>query len=76
MVVPVGGIDQCRQFIPPGFLHDHVQRFGMVRHPILPTQFPYPKGIFLPGYTPRLGHDKKSSLYNGFADWLCAQNSG
>ncbi len=32
------------------------------------------KRIILSGYTPRLGHDKKSSLYNGFADWLCVQN--
>jgi hypothetical protein len=30
MVVPVGGADKCRQPLPPGLLHDYVQRFGMV----------------------------------------------
>ena len=30
LVVPVGGVDKCRQPLPPGFLHYHVQRFGMV----------------------------------------------
>lgn len=31
MVVPVGGADQCRQSVSTSFLHDHVQRLGMVR---------------------------------------------
>lgn len=30
MAVPGGGVDQCRQPLPAGLLHDHVQRSGMV----------------------------------------------
>lgn len=30
MAVPVGGVDQRRQFVLAGVLYDHVQRLGMV----------------------------------------------
>lgn len=30
MAVPSGGTNKCREPIPTSFLHNHVQRFGMV----------------------------------------------
>lgn len=35
MAVPIVGTDKCRQPVPAGLLHYHVQRFGMVSGTLL-----------------------------------------